>query len=380
MEKLDSLRIVFTGDISFSKNYNGLWNNEILSQEVGDYLRNADCVVADIEGPLSASEHSGRELVHSSDPQAAEFLYRNNIRNWVLANNHIMDCGAKGIQDTYSCAEKYDCLCVGAGMNEEEASKPLILGNAVKVGILSVAKPWEKVRIQGDSAGALTWDKTDLIRAKISLLREECDWVVLIVHGGEEFSPIPLPYLRELYKTFLSYGVDIIIGHHPHVVQNYETIGEKLVVYSLGNFIFDTDHQRKFRHTAEGVLAAVNFDKEHFSLDSIGVCIDRNTHNITRIRVPDIFSDIGEREYELLWPLASRVYLHNDRIKKSAVNKKIKKVPSGLRWLYDVYQVKFIERRQAYLGCLKSVTGEWKNSSMEDIVEFLVGAVPDTNV
>ena len=66
----------------------------------------------------------------------------------------------------------------------------------------------------------------------------------MVYHGGDEFFHVPMPYIRKQLKGYLDWGCDIVVAHHPHVVQGYEMLGKKAIFYSLGNFIFDTDYQR----------------------------------------------------------------------------------------------------------------------------------------
>ena len=79
-----------------------------------------------------------------------------------------------------------------------------------------------------NSAGCFYWDEYALIKKRISGIKKECDYCVVVVHGGEEFSQLPLPYARDKYKRYLKFGADIVVGHHPHVPQNYETVGKKI--------------------------------------------------------------------------------------------------------------------------------------------------------
>ena len=87
----------------------------------------------------------------------------------------------------------------------------------------------------------------------------------MVTHEGHEFSQIPMPYLRNKYHRFLEYGADIVVGHHPHVVQNYEKVGDKIIFYSLGNFIFDTDYQRLQNYTENGILLKLSFTQDSYS-------------------------------------------------------------------------------------------------------------------
>ena len=94
----------------------------------------------------------------------------------------------------------------------------------------------------------------DHIRSKIIKAKTKCDWLILNYHGGEEYTRYPMPKKRSKLKKYLNYGVDVIIGHHPHVVQGIEKIDNKFIFYSLGNFIFDIKQQRDKKYINDSVL------------------------------------------------------------------------------------------------------------------------------
>ena len=89
-----------------------------------------------------------------------------------------------------------------------------------------------------------------MIAKRIAEIKAKCRWCVVICHGGEEFAAMPLPYVRNRYLQYLELGADVVVGHHPHVPENYELLDNgKAIFYSLGNFIFDTDYQRAHLYT-----------------------------------------------------------------------------------------------------------------------------------
>ena len=71
------------------------------------------------------------------------------------------------------------------------------------------------------------------IQRIIKQINEICKYCIVIVHAGDEFSDLPMPYTRNIFFQYLQFGADIVVGHHPHVVQNYEIIGDKIIFYSL---------------------------------------------------------------------------------------------------------------------------------------------------
>ena len=153
------------------------------------------------------------------------------------------------------------------------------------------------------------------IAKRIAQLKSKCRWCIVVAHGGEEFTSLPSPYTRDRYLKFLELGADVVVGHHPHVLQNYETFGDKIIFYSLGNFVFDTDYQRLQNHTQYGAFVKLAFDKDSFTWDHRAMKIDRKSQTIKPCKTPAIFTDVSEKQYAILWPLAMHDLYENERIK-----------------------------------------------------------------
>lgn len=366
-------RIVFTGDIAFSRYFKNAWkDNGCLSEGIMQYLDKANYVVANVECPLTTNQiKSKRPLNHMGDPHAGEYLRRMNILNWTLANNHIMDCEADGLRDTLRCAEENGCQAIGAGENEAEASRPLILGDEVKVGILAVAGDWAHVKAGKDTPGALTIDKTDIIADAIRELRKTVDWVVVAAHNGDEYTDLVLPYRREQYIKLLKLGADIVVGHHPHVVQQYEYFGKKLIVYSLGNFIFDTEHQRNFKHTDTGMLIGIDFKKNGFTMDLYPTRINREEKRIEEGTIPAVFQNISDDEYSKLWPLAAYNLNIADMKNRKLLSKWKLYDYRIMMFMANVYKCRQKPYRSMQIGRFLSVFGQWKKTTLPDVVKYM---------
>lgn len=310
-----SASIVFTGDIGFDKYMDHKWNDpDLIAPDVLDFLHGADHVCANVEGALLRQEKkenlSGTaQLLHTMDPDAAEVLSLMHADIWNLCNNHIMDAGAQGVEATLREAEKYHAQTIGAGRNLEEAAKPLILPDAGGIGIFSVGYRRGCKPAGENQAGCLLWNQMDLIQKNIDLIKRTCRWCVIVSHGGEEFTSLPSPYTRERYHRFLDMGADLVVSHHPHVPMNYERVGEKIIFYSLGNFIFDTDYQRAQFNTDLGILVRLDFTPEKYSWKAMGLRIDREKEHVVPSPLPRIFEDVQEEDYKLLEPLSAKAMI-----------------------------------------------------------------------
>lgn len=298
-----NISIGFTGDLSFSGYFKGCHtDNELFDRDIRGFLDSNDYNVINFESPITPCRMTKKKrLAHRCQPDVLQFVH-NNIKGPILslANNHMMDFDRIGMIDTVESVERENLPFVGAGRNVEEACKYIIVGDEVKVGILALQ--YKKYKIAGRKyAGPLHESKTEIIREKIAELKQQTDYVVLVYHGGDEFLYAPMPYIRKLLKKYLDWGVDVVVAHHPHVVQGYEFFGKKAIFYSLGNFIFDTDYQRAQEGTDKGLLLKLSFDSQGFTFDSLSTQINREDKKIQASSRDIHFRNLNEFRYSELW-------------------------------------------------------------------------------
>ena len=307
--------LVFTGDIGFDRYFYGKWDDEeLLSGEILDFLHSADHVIPNVEGPVADAEQnttqSGvQQLLHTIDPKAVKVLRKMGADIWNICNNHIMDAGPYGIESTLKEAQSFGAQTIGAGMNIDEARKPVILDEAGGIGMFGVGYQRACRKADVDKPGCYSWSDLDAIQNTINEIKSKCRWCIVVAHAGEEFTPLPSPYTRERYHKYLEMGADIVIGHHPHVPMNYETVGDKIIFYSLGNFIFDTDYQRSQFNTELGLIVKLTFTEKEFSYEPMGLRIVRGEERVVKDKLPRIFVDVGEEEYNLLSPLSAKMLI-----------------------------------------------------------------------
>lgn len=295
--------IGFTGDLSFSGYFKGCHtDNHLFDQKIREFFDFNDYNIINFESPITPCRMTKKKrLAHRCQPDVLQFVH-NNIKNPILslANNHMMDFDRIGMVDTIESVEKENLPFIGAGRNIDEACKYIIVGDEIKVGILAVQ--YKKYKIAGKRyAGPLHESKADYIKEKINELKPQVDHIVLVYHGGDEFLYAPMPYIRKLLKQYLDWGCDVVVAHHPHVVQGYELLGKKAIFYSLGNFIFDTDYQRAQEGTDKGMLLRLSFDKSGFSFDNLPTFIDRDAKKVQSSSDDIHFQDLKNFSYSALW-------------------------------------------------------------------------------
>ncbi len=324
MKKTSSL--VFTGDIGFDRYMYKKWEDEnLISDDILTFLHSADHVVANVEGPVApaapnTTKDGAQQLLHTIDPEAVTVLNKMHADIWNICNNHIMDAGEFGIRSTLEIAKENGVQTIGAGMNIHEARKPVILDEAGGIGMFGVGYQRACRKADENKAGCYSWSDLEEIQNTINEIKKTCRWCVVVAHAGEEFTPLPSPYTRERYHKYLEMGADMVISHHPHVPMNYETVGDKVIFYSLGNFIFDTDYQRSQFGTEKGLLLKINFTENDFSWEAMGLEILRGEEHIVKADLPEIFVDVQEEEFRLLSPLSAKMHINATKRQMTYLN------------------------------------------------------------
>jgi hypothetical protein len=168
-----------------------------------------------------------------------------------LGNNHINDLGQEGVKGTINILDKYkNVYHLGVGKLPDLLQPLIIKCNNKKIALLSVSTNEPEVMsiiASKDQIGVLDY-KNPLILDTIIWFKKQVDYFIVIPHWGKEFMPYPSVQQRNLAYEWIDAGADLIVGHHPHVIQGKEIYKEKSIYYSLGNYIFPNFYYK------EGVL------------------------------------------------------------------------------------------------------------------------------
>jgi poly-gamma-glutamate synthesis protein (capsule biosynthesis protein) len=223
-------------------------------EHIASFLKDSDITFANLESPLTNENNkaiwdytkildkpilSGNKTIGSaiyckSIPEAVEGLTYAGIDVVSIANNHIMDYGENGLFDTINILSQNDIKFVGAGKDKNDARTPIIINaKNIKVGFLAYCDVYlaSKKRPGANSTNYITQD--------IKILKEQVDVVVVSIHQGMDISDFPLPNEINTMHSIIDCGADLVLRHHPHVIQGIEHYKNGVIVYSLGNFIFD---------------------------------------------------------------------------------------------------------------------------------------------
>ncbi len=321
------MKLVFTGDFSasgifFQKISSG---DEILDKGILSVFREADYVNINLENPITnASFRKKKGSALKAPLNTAGYLRERYINICTLANNHIMDCGNAGLNDTIDSLNENEIKFYGIGGHH-----PYLLLNRGNIKVALIASCHREGPLwDGHNPAPFHFQIKDLERLIKEIKdNDNPDYVIFSYHGGTEFNIIPEPKRRRFFHRIIDLGVDVIIGHHAHVPQGIEIKDKGIIVYGLGNFCFDTPYQRKHQYTSESYFIEIDLAQSKFpSINKYHLKIDRDAGYVSldtdRIR-SDHFNDKLQvfqtsREYNTNWEKdAFRVYIGD----KSTTNK-----------------------------------------------------------
>lgn len=220
-------------------------------KEIIPVLKKGDIVFCNLECPfVSNPAPLPKPVSFSSSPSMVSVLKIAGFNIISLANNHTMDCGKAGLLETMENLEKQKIAFCGAGRNKKEAHSPFIFKiKGICIGFLAYCDFSPEGIIRLSDAPTIAVIDEDTLSREIKIAKSKVDILVVSFHWGTEFYPLPTARQKRIAEESIDAGADIIIGHHPHVVQPTEIKKQKsgrksLIVYSLGNFMFDTTKEK----------------------------------------------------------------------------------------------------------------------------------------
>jgi poly-gamma-glutamate capsule biosynthesis protein CapA/YwtB (metallophosphatase superfamily) len=221
---------------------------------VSPILSRTPIVLGNLEGPLAKrASRTERNFSYRVPPATALAMRRAGINVVTLANNHLVDCGRKGVLETLEAVESAGVVGIGAGRNIEEAHRGAVLGAwGLKIGLLGYY--WNRRCAATATAPGSAMDPPDALRRDIAALRGSVDRLVVAFHWGIPYEREPSAADREKARLAIELGADAVVGHHPHVMQPFELHQGKPIFYSVGNFTFGSGNSR-----GEGLVLAFDF-------------------------------------------------------------------------------------------------------------------------
>jgi hypothetical protein len=243
-----------------------LLNNEpnIIFDKFYSIIQKSDLAIVNLETPLTSCDKAIKKTgpALKADKFFADFLKNTGFGLATLANNHIMDYGPKGLQDTTEALAKVGLNYVGAGDFISVAKQPYIYTSkeGKKLAVLNFAEnEWSTTK--GDCPGAAGFDTVSNFYS-IQEAKTNADFVLLITHGGHENYHLPSKSFRDLLRFYVDAGADAIVNHHPHCISGFEIYNRKPIYYSVGNFLFDKKGS-ELTHWNKGLAVEIDFSEHN---------------------------------------------------------------------------------------------------------------------
>ncbi len=257
--------LMFTGDImldrgvknSVMKNFDGYYS--ALFNNLGIFKK-ADIVFGNLEGPAS-DEGEDKHNLYSfrMDPSVVPALKGAGFSVVSVANNHVGDWGRVAYGDTLDLLKENEILYTGGGINSQEAEQPTIIEKyGMKIGYLGFSDVGPNWMGAKENLAGLLLTNNPRFDEIISNASKQVDYLVVSFHFGDEYQTIHNDRQEYLAHKAIDDGAKIIIGTHPHVVQDTENYKDGFIAYSLGNLIFD---QYFSENTMQGMLLEIKLNK-----------------------------------------------------------------------------------------------------------------------
>lgn len=226
-------------------------------------LRRASFTLGNLEGPFARkARREPRNYSYRVDPELSRSLARAGVGVVTLANNHLLDCGRAGVLETLEVLGAAGIAPLGAGVNERAAHVPVIL-NAGRRRIGFLGYYWNQRCAATAVLPGSAMDSYSALEADIGGLREKADRIVVTFHWGVPYGREPSLGDRAKAHFAVDCGADVVVGHHPHIVQPFEIYRGRPIFYSVGNFAFGSGNSR-----AEGLMVGFRFEDRQITVDT----------------------------------------------------------------------------------------------------------------
>lgn len=252
----DEVTLCFTGDILMDDEYaimsrlksRGGSLDEGISEDLIRVLRQSDITVVNNEFPYTnrGTPTEGKTFTFRADTDAVSYLEDMGADVAIVANNHTYDFGEQGLLDTLDTLEQASIHALGAGRNIKEASAPVyFIVNDMKIAMIAATQierldnPDTKEATETSPGVFRCWNPEKLCEV-IAQAKAESDFVIVCVHWGTENESNPDWAQTDQAPLYAQAGADLIVGDHPHCLQGVTYCGNTPVLYSLGNFWFNS--------------------------------------------------------------------------------------------------------------------------------------------
>ncbi|HPR13492.1 MAG TPA: CapA family protein [Bacteroidales bacterium] len=233
-------KLAFTGDIALSGIISNFSEAELREKTgLGRAIPGGFSVI-NLEAPAAdegAMPQKKKGVILRCSPETlCEFLKHNPVAAVSMANNHSLDFGHQGIRGTIRILDSFNIPHTGAGYMKEHLEPAIFRLNDLRYALLGYVHPAANPCCDGNLF--LNIYKRDEVITAIKNALALADRVVVSLHWGKDYSFYPLPWQTDDAHAFIDAGADLVIGHHPHVIQPFEIYRGRYIFYSLGSTVF----------------------------------------------------------------------------------------------------------------------------------------------
>lgn len=267
-----SVRVLLVGDILLGDAATPLmraYGPDYPLRRLTPLVSGKDLLIGNLEGPITTAEQPmdrHKAYAYRADVRSAAVLRHFGFDALCLANNHVLDYRLAGLQQTRQALEHEGLAGFGAGDDQAQARTGVVIERqGLRIGLLGFLQPYGKYAAvypwfaTPTRAGVARMDAENL-QAAIRDLRPRVDVLIVSFHWGRNYAGV-LPIQRRFGRLAIDAGADLVVGHHPHVLQGVEVYRGVPIVYSLGNFAFGSPG--RFRQVdpllAHGWVAEADF-------------------------------------------------------------------------------------------------------------------------
>lgn len=275
-KKVDMITILFGGDTMLGRmtdikieqtHYAYPWGNIL------PLLHASDLNIINLETTLTHSEDIVPKVFNfKAGPDKVATLKAGRIDIVNIANNHILDFGNRGLDETIATLEKAHILHVGAGSSLEAARKPVIIErNGIKIGIIGYTdnEPGWAAHTHKPGVNYLKVGDIERVKTDIAPLKDNVDIIIISYHWGPNMRERPSPQHQEFARAMLDAGVHILHGHSAHIFQGIERYKDKLIMYDTGDLVDDYAVDRLLRNDLSFLFLVTITKKENSKIAEI---------------------------------------------------------------------------------------------------------------
>lgn len=245
-------------------------------------LQRHDIIIANLETALTTSNQTVPKVFNfKSSPSHVSVLKKAHIDLVTLANNHVLDFGMQGLEDTLHALQKANIAYVGAGMNTDQARKPFIFTlKGTRFALLGATDNESTWKAEGDKPGTnyISIGDTQFLD-DIRAVRPFVDILIVTLHWGPNMREHPSQAFIDYAHAMVDAGADIIAGHSAHILQGIELYRNALIIYDMGDFIDDYAIDSQLRNDLSALFSITIRNNRITKLDIIPARIEHMTVN-----------------------------------------------------------------------------------------------------